>query len=98
MEEETADRKQGKAMAFLFRGEANIRATHGDRITNGRQDKDGQGNEESKASQSLRRFNLGPDQLKAEASSFGIPDLFFNGHATVIESGQPSDGILSVGS
>ena len=97
MEEEIADSNQRKARAFLFRGESNIEAVHGDSVANGRKEKDRQTNEESKAGQSLRCFDLGPDQLKAEASAFGIPDLFFDGHAAVIEGSQGGQGILTVG-
>jgi hypothetical protein len=47
MEEKIANCNQRKAMAFLFRGEANIRAAHGDGVPNGREEKDGQVNEQS---------------------------------------------------
>ncbi len=97
MEEEIADRHQRKARTFLLRGEANIEAAHGESVTNGGEQKDGQTDEEREPGQGLGCFDLGPDQLKAEAGTFGIADLFFDGHATVIEGRQGAEGILSVG-
>ncbi len=97
VEEEVANGDQRETMAFLFGSETDVGAAHREGITNGREEKDRQTDKHSEAGQSLRRFDLGPDQLKTKASPLGIPDLFFDGHAAVIEGSQGAEGILSIG-
>jgi hypothetical protein len=59
-------------------------------MADGSQEQDGQADEQGEAREGSRGVDLGPDQLKAEASTLGVADLLLDRHAPIIERRDPS--------
>ena len=51
----------------------------GEGMADGREEQDGQSDEDNEAGQGFRGGDLGPDQGEAEPSALGVADLLFDG-------------------
>ena len=69
----------------------------GQGMADGNQEHERQADEADETGERLWGGDLGPNQGEPEASALGITDLFFDGHAAIIERDQITQGVVAVG-
>ena len=59
-----------------------------DGVSDGGEKEESEGEDHHEAGEVIGFLDLGPEELDSEAAAFAIADLFFNGHAAVVEGGE----------
>ena len=68
-----------------------------DGAAEGGEDEEGEGEDQGEAGEVVGVLELGPEEFDPEAAAFGVADLLFDPHATVVEGGDSREADGEVG-